>query len=205
MGHRLGLTPRSRERGTRRGPGVCRKQEVNTTAAKGGRESRNLLKVQVGGCPRYLPHLPYSRGRCHNIGLEVTHASEACLLLGRRDDGSEEIDTPGPLGPFHDWARTTRLKVWSQIWAACVHPTMTTSIPSLIRSSPSPLGVPPSLLLLGHRPLTETTPQNQTIPGEWRQEKMCIKRGLPTCHGSLPSTTTSSESKHHSKALLPPG
>lgn len=135
MGHRLGLTQRSRERGTRRGPGVCRKQEVNTTAAKGGRESRNLLKVQVGGCPRYLPHLPYSRGRCHNIGLEVTHASEACLLLGRRDDGSEEIDTPGPLGPFHGWARTTRLKAWSQIWAACVHPTVTTSIPSLIRSS----------------------------------------------------------------------
>lgn len=116
--------------------------------------------------PRYLTHLPYSRGRCHNIGLEVTHASEACLLLGQRDDGSDEIDAPGPLGPFmfHGWARTTRLKVWPQIWAACVHPTMTTSIPSLIRSSPSPLGVPPSLLLPEHRPLTETTPPNQTIP-----------------------------------------
>lgn len=167
MGHRLGWTPRAGkgEAGGARG--------VPETGGEhhGGQGGTGIKKPAQGSGwwlsgSRYLTHLPYSRGRCHNIGLEVTHASEACLLLGQRDDGSDEIDAPGPLGPFmfHGWARTTRLKVWPQIWAACVHPTMTTSIPSLIRSSPSPLGVPPSLLLPEHRPLTETTPQNQTIP-----------------------------------------
>jgi len=65
--------------------------------------------------------------------------AKAPPLLGQRDDGRGEADTPGPLG----WARTTRLNVRSQIWVACVHPTMTTSTPSLTPRSSS-LGVPPS-------------------------------------------------------------
>lgn len=96
----LGWTSRSRERGIRRGPGVYRNLEVNTTAAKEGRESRNLLGAQVlvRGTYSISPIVAWSVVQHWSEGIRAMPAKPP--LLRQRDDARQrEADTPGPLGP----------------------------------------------------------------------------------------------------------